>query len=322
MNRAKGKRVIAKILVVVFIAGTILLLGSSFVVFNRACSRYDYVMPPALDKQSAEERQKYAKANAIKDEPNETVRVEASDGTILTGHYYERKTDAPVLIFFHGYRSYPSYDSMHIYDLSKNNGWNLLLVTLRGHHESGGKYITLGVKERYDVLSWATWAAKRFGDDTPIFIMGISFGAEIVTLSSDMNFPKTVCGIIEDSGFTSAMDICETCAKESMPPRAIPVFSFLLETGTKIYGGFSLKDTDVCKALKNATVPVLFIHGDADKTAPTPMAYSLYNACSSEKELVVVRGADHAENDSVDQRKYDSAITEFVSKYSDIGSVE
>ena len=122
MIKTKEKRIIAGILAAVLIIGIILFFGGSFVVFERACRRYDYMMPPALDKQPVEERQKYAKANAIKDEPNETVKVEASDGTILTGHYYERKKDAPVIIFFHGYRSYPTYDSMPILQRRWNSG--------------------------------------------------------------------------------------------------------------------------------------------------------------------------------------------------------
>ena len=95
---------------------------------------------------------------------------------------------------------------MPIYRITEEHEWNLLLVSMRAHGESGGNISTLGVLERYDCCDWANWVASEFGEQVPIYLMGISMGGAIALMSSDLGLPKSVCGIIDDAGFTSPLD--------------------------------------------------------------------------------------------------------------------
>lgn len=53
----------------------------------------------------------------------------ASDGTKLEGHYYERKKNAPLVIFFHGFRGHSYVDGVPIYKIAqKENGMFYLSV--------------------------------------------------------------------------------------------------------------------------------------------------------------------------------------------------
>ena len=54
-------------------------------------------------------------------------------------------------------------DGVPIYKIAQKEKWNVLLVSMRAHDESEGNIFTLGVKERYDCVNWANWAAKHFG---------------------------------------------------------------------------------------------------------------------------------------------------------------
>ena len=46
------------------------------------------------------------------------------------------------------------------------------------------------------------------------------------------------------------------------------------------------------------------------------MAYRLYDSCSSEKQLYVVHGANHAVNYRKDPEGYENVIAQFVEEHS------
>lgn len=45
------------------------------------------------------------------------------------------------------------------------------------------------------------------------------------------------------------------------------------------------------------------------------MVYDLYNACSADKDLLIVEGAGHAQSYLVDPQLCESTIIEFMNKY-------
>ena len=67
--------------------------------------------------------------------------------------------------------------------------------------------------------------------------------------------------------------------------------------------------------VKNAKVPVLFIHGATDDFVPTTMVFELYEACTSEKDLLIVDDAEHAESYKKDPASYEAKVKEFMDKY-------
>lgn len=87
------------------------------------------------------------------------------------------------------------------------------------------------------------------------------------------------------------------------------------DAGTKIWGGFDLKEANACAAVSKTSVPVLIIHGDKDKTAPVSMAYKIYNSCKSERELYIVSGAEHTGCYRTDPEKYKMIVSEFIEKH-------
>lgn len=255
----------------------------------------------------------FTEAYKIKRKNNEKIVILASDGTKLEGHYYERKKNAPLVIFFHGFRGHSYVDGVPIYKIAQKEKWNVLLVSMRAHDESEGNIFTLGVKERYDCVNWANWAAKHFGRETPIFLMGISMGGAVVTMSSNLDFPDSVCGIIEDSGFTTSTKMLELNCKSHLPKgMPVEVFKIFADVGIKLWGGFNLKEADACKAVSQTKIPILIIHGDMDNLAPLYMAKEIYNSCKSSKEIYIVHGAGHAENYKKDPEGYEKIITTFI----------
>ena len=311
----KMKKIVA-VVIIMFIFSRIILGEGSKLVFQKICERRETAWPD-LGTADDEQYEWLTEAYKIKQKNNEKIVILASDGTKLEGHYYERKKNAPLVIFFHGFRSHSYVDGVPIYKIAQKEKWNVLLVSMRAHDESEGNIFTLGVKERYDCVNWANWAAKHFGRETPIFLMGISMGASVAMMSSNLGLPKSVRGIIDDCGFTSTMEMIDVNCKSHLPDY-IPtrMFDFFVEMGTSVWGHFCISKADACKAVSQTDIPILIIHGDRDTQAPLSMAYRLYDSCSSEKQLYVVHGANHAENYRKDPEGYENVIAQFVEEHS------
>lgn len=251
-------------------------------------------------------------ARNILDAPYEKVTTISRDGIKLVGRYYHVKDGAPVSIIFHGYRSNIGTDCNGGYYLSVKNGYNVLVVYQRGHRESGGKTITFGVKERYDCLDWIAYVNERFGEDTPILLMGLSMGAATVLMAAGLDLPSNVKGVMADCGFSSPKEILqEVICKMKYPLR---VTYFFVRMSAKIFGHFDPEEASAVEALKNAKVPVLIIHGDDDRFVPSRMSRDNYEACASAKEILIVPGAGHGLSYCVDAKAYEKAVQDFIDK--------
>lgn len=255
-------------------------------------------------------------AYKIKNKPNRKITITSADGIKLVGNYYERKKNAAIVIFFHGLLGNGYTNGVPIYRITEEKGWNLLLVSLRAHGESDGDISTLGVLERYDCRDWANWAASEFGEQVPIYLMGISMGGATVLMSSDLELPQSVCGIIDDAGFASPLEAIAINRREKFHHEIlVNLFEQMVNTGARIWGGFDLKDADACNAVSRTKVPILIIHGDNDTRAPLSMAYRIYNSCHSENEIYIVHGAEHTECYRTDPEKYGKIVSEFIEKH-------
>lgn len=211
----KMKKIVA-VVIIMFIFSIIILGEGSKLVFQKICERRETAWPD-LGTADDEQYEWLTEAYKIKRKNNEKIVILASDGTKLEGHYYERKKNAPLVIFFHGFRGNSYVDGVPIYKIAQKEKWNVLLVSMRAHDESEGEFSTLGVIEQYDCKAWANWAAKHFGRETPIFLMGISMGASVAMMSSNLGLPKSVRGIIDDCGFTSTMETIDVNCKSHLP---------------------------------------------------------------------------------------------------------
>ena len=251
-------------------------------------------------------------AHNILDAEYEKVSITSRDGIKLVGRYYHTADGSPVSIIFHGYRSNIGTDCNGGYSLSLRNGYNVLAVYQRAHRESGGKTITFGVKERYDCLDWIEYILKRNGEDTKILLMGLSMGAATVLMAGGLELPANVKGIFADCGYSSPKEILQTVIKQMGYP-VKPTY-FFVRLSAKLFGGFDPEEASAVDAMKKCKVPVLIIHGDDDRFVPCKMSQDNYDACTSEKELLIVKGAGHGLSYCVDAKSYEEAVEGFIKK--------
>ena len=243
--------------------------------------------------------------------PCEQVHITAPDGTLLAGRYYHQADGAPAVLFFHGWRSSAFRDGCAAFWLCRSLGYNILLADQRGHGGSGGKCLTMGVRERDDCAAWAHWAAGRM-PGVPLALMGVSMGAATVMMAADRNLPDEVKGIIADCGYTAPREILRKCMPEMLP--RLPVwFGYSLGwLGAVVFGRFDPNAADARTALAACQVPVLLIHGEADDFVPCRMSRENYDACTAPKRLATFPGAIHAVCCYEDPERYRQEVSSFL----------
>ena len=153
---------------------------------------------------------------------------------------------------------------------------------------------------------------ERFGENKKVILWGISMGAATVMTAAGRELPENVLGIGADCGYSSAKDILKTVIKGMKLP--VGPSYWLVKLGGKIYGGFDVEETSPVEALKKSKVPILFIHGVDDDFVPCDMTHQNYEACVSDKSLVLVEKAGHGMSYYVDMKKVEEGVYAFLDK--------
>jgi len=248
--------------------------------------------------------------DGIKDIPYESVYIKSVDGLKLHAKYYHVDDNAPIELCMHGYKGVAERDFCGGITYALEKGNNVLHVDQRAQGKSEGACVTMGIMERHDCISWIKYILQRFGTEKKIILVGVSMGAAAVLMAGGTKLPPNVIGIIADCGYNSPVDIVKYEISKSKLLAAI-VYPFVLFGGS-IFGGFDLKEESPENALKNCEVPVLFIHGEADKYVPCEMSIKNYEVCNSEKYILTVPGAPHGMSYIVDYDAYNKAASSFL----------
>lgn len=241
--------------------------------------------------------------------PHEEMSITSFDGLTLRGKYYECVPGAPIELMFHGYRGTAERDMSGGIQRCFKLGRNALLVNQRGCGDSDGNVISFGINEHRDCLSWIDFMLRRFGPDVKIILTGISMGASTVLMAAGKQLPPNVLGVLADCGYSTAKDIIKiVIGKMKLPANLCYPF---VKLAAKLYGHFDLEEFSPVQAMKNCTVPVIFIHGECDDFVPCKMSKINYEACISRKKLVTIPGAGHGICYPVAPEVYLNALNEF-----------
>ena len=248
----------------------------------------------------------------LEESPFESVTITARDGKPLFARYYHTADGAPLDIMFHGYKSGALHDFPGGYKEAVALGHNVLLVDQRGHGRSHGRTVSFGIKERFDCLDWTYYAVSRFGADTKITLVGISMGAATVICAAGLNLPDAVRGIIADCPCSSGELIIKKVAGEMGFPTKL-VFPFI-RLGGRIFGGFDICEASPLLAAKSARLPLLLIHGDADRLVPCEMSRDIARLYAGEVTLELFPDATHGTSYLFDTERYRKILKEFYQK--------
>ena len=243
----------------------------------------------------------------------EAVQVDSSDGLKLRGEAVISDPASHLwVIAVHGYRmSHSSMSALASYYGLK--GWNALLPDLRGCGDSEGDYIGMGWPDRRDMLQWIDWIIRRDSEAT-IVLHGISMGGATVMMTAGEDLPGQVKAVVEDCGYTSVWDIFTDELDYLFHLPAFPLLN--IASGlSSLRAGYSFSEASSLNQIAKAQVPVLFIHGSEDNFVHTDMVYRLYDACPTEKQLMVVEGAGHGNSFNHMPDKYFETVFSFLDRF-------
>lgn len=253
-----------------------------------------------------EERKAYMMA-----QPHEDVWIQSDDGLKLHGVYFPGEEGNKLVICFHGYTSQCMSDFIGLSGYYLKRGFRMLQVDERAHGQSEGEYIGFGCKDRFDAAAWIRWAVEKAGEDCQILLHGISMGGATVLMTSSLELPRQVKGIISDCAFTCPKEVFAHVLKTMYHLPAFPMLQ-VSDWINRKRAGYGLSDCNAAREVQKAKVPVLLIHGEADTFVPSWMCEEIYENCASPKQKIIFQGAGHAESYFKDTERYDGALDSFI----------
>ena len=138
-------------------------------------------------------------------------------------------------------------------------------------------------------------------------------GASTTQLACARGLPENVVGLLSDCGYSSAKRIIKKVISEMhLPPDLCYPF---VKLGARLFGHFDLEEISPEDAMKQCTLPIIFLHGDSDDFVPFEMSEESYNACESKyKKLVKIEGAGHGLAFPAAQERYVKEVTDFFNE--------
>ena len=245
--------------------------------------------------------------------PQTEVSILNREGRNINALLFKQENESKkYVIIVHGYRA--SVKSVSY--LSKRYleaGYNVLLPYLRAHLGSDYEYSTMGWCERFDIVDWINYI-NRNELGAKIVLHGVSMGAATVMMTTGEKLPKNVICAIEDCGYTSVYDAYTYKIPQMMK---IPAFPFInvFRHAIKKRVGFDIKEASALEQVKKSKTPILFIHGDEDSVVPVEMAKTLYKNANCDKEILIIKGANHEMSALLCPDLYWKTVWNFIEKH-------
>ena len=206
------------------------------------------------------------------------------------------RAEAPAVLYFHGSRWNLTGQLTRIRALH-DFGFSVLAIDYRGFGQSGG-----GVPSEESVYEDARVAWQRFTELVPDssrrFIYGHSLGGAVaVDLAAGLDRDArggghgAARGLIVESSFTTLVDVAKALSYSWLPVQWILSQKF-----------------DTLGKIADVKMPVLFVHGAADRFVPARFSQALYDAARAPKKLLVVDGATHNNSIRVGGDEYRAAL--------------
>ncbi len=246
----------------------------------------------------------------------------ASDGVVLRGWLAQPAPDnGDSVILLHGMGG-NRQRLTNIAEILLADGYQVLLVDLRAHGASGGDYPTYGIKEAADVQDWYDWLMTH-RHPTCVFGMGESLGAAILVQASRTT---PFCAIVADSPFASYAQFAYIRIG-AMFHAGVWVGEFALRPAAEVallYGKIT-RGVDLSKAspedsVAQSTVPVLLIHGLADRLIPSHASEMILAHDRRYAELWQVPNSGHCNAWNVAAAEYRARLLGWFSSHRASGS--
>ncbi len=244
---------------------------------------------------------------------NSDVYIESYDEHELFAKVFNNNNSNLWVLILHGYGANHE-ESLDLAMNFYNQSYNVIAPDLRGHSNSGGEYITLGLHDQFDVVSWVEYILS-VDNDAKIVLHGSSMGGASVLLASEnKTVSDNVIAVVSDSSFTGVLDVLTDLMNNLLHISDFP-FIYTSPFVIKLHTGLDFSLARPLDSLGKITIPIFFVHGSNDFVIPPQMVRILYDSYDGEKDILEVNGANHIASRYVDGDSYYTKMFNFLEKY-------
>lgn len=197
----------------------------------------------------------------------ERVAIKSSDGVVLEAWWKPAAAGKKTFLVFSGNGGGPSHQQALLTQIAEQ-GDGFLAVAYRGYERSTGAPTEAGLHD--DARAAYDWLAGKVGPKD-IVICGFSLGTSVaVKLATE----RPAAGLILMAPMTSIEDVGR--------------LMFPALKGLSLEDSFRSSDW-----IGQVKMPILVIHGDADRTVPFAMGKALFDLAPQPKTFVAIAGSGH-----------------------------
>jgi alpha-beta hydrolase superfamily lysophospholipase len=187
-------------------------------------------------------------------------------------------------------------------------GYNVMMIDIRDHGNSGGNSTTIGYKESEEAKLAYDYIMQR--GEKNIFLWGASMGA-VVVLKAVSDYQLQPSGIIIEMPFLSLQSYLRAQARFLGFPQK--PFGFLTGLWISIEQGFNGLSFKTTRYARNIHCPVLMQYGDKDAFVLRYETDAIYESiAATNKKLVIYNGAWHESFLRYDPITWKREVTAFL----------
>jgi dipeptidyl aminopeptidase/acylaminoacyl peptidase len=194
------------------------------------------------------------------------------------------QTPRGVIVVLHGLTDRKE-SMLDIAEAFADAGYLTVAPDLRAHGASGGRYTSMGYREKRDMVALLDYLAAQGCDVSHTGVLGGSLGAAVALQWAGIDSRvKAVVAVAPFAELRSEMEYFYRAHDIS------PLKAFLLETAAQSEGRFSINEVSPLAAVRSIHTPILFAHGRQDDIIPINESRRLFEAARGPVALEEVDG--------------------------------
>ncbi len=201
---------------------------------------------------------------------------------------FERRADAPILLYLHGARWNVTGSAFRMQRMQEL-GFSVLGIDYRGFGKSTADLPSEDMAYEDARAAW-DWLGKTY-PGRPRYIFGHSLGGAIaIDLAAQVD---DEAGTLVEGTFTSIPDVVSNFKWGWLPVSPLITQRF-----------------EAINRVADIGSPLLVVHGSEDRLIPHALGRRLFEAANGKKSFVLVEGGSHHNTNAVGQAQYRLAIAD------------